>query len=251
MTVRATLFLCLGFAVGACSGGGDQTAAQGIDTSDEPDRPATATSSPAADSEPRPSSEPDESAWIDPEPEGAQELAERVVNEPFNEDKTRRLTMRISRLVDRTTGLRGFATKIQSEDTSLDDRLARLGAEETDLEVRIRLPGSILFHFNSDEIRPDADRTLLELIEVLKAYANRPVRIEGHTDSIASDEYNQRLSEQRAAAVRGWLEAHDIATERLATVGHGESRPVAANETAAGRQLNRRVEVVVEKGEAP
>ena len=157
--------------------------------------------------------------------------------------------MRISRLVDRTTGLRGFAARIGSEDTSLEDRLARLGAEETELEVRIRLPGSILFDFNSDEVRADAERTLTELADVLKAYGTRPVRIEGHTDAIASDEYNRELSERRAGAVRDWLEVYDVAADRLTTVGHGESQPVAANNTVAGRQLNRRVEVVVEKGE--
>jgi outer membrane protein OmpA-like peptidoglycan-associated protein len=247
MTVRAALHVCLGLAVGACSGGADETAAQKTEAPNEPARYAAIASEPTPSSTPTPSSQLGDNDWIDPEPEGAQELAERMLTEPFNEDKSRHLTMRISRLVDHTTGLRGFATEIRSEDTSLDDRLARLGAEETELEVRIRLPGSILFDFNSDEIRPDAERTLLELVEVLKAYGTRPVRIEGHTDSISSDAYNQRLSEQRAAAVSSWLEAHGIATDRLSTMGYGESQPAATNDTAAGRQLNRRVEVVIEK----
>lgn len=248
MTVRAALLLCLGLTVGACSGGADDTAAQRAEAPNESARGTTVASEPSPDSTPTPSSQLGDNAWIDPEPEGAQELAESVVKEPFNEDKKLQLSMHISRLVDHTTGLRGFATEIRSEDTSLDDRLARLGAEETELEVRIRLPGFILFDFNSDAIRPDAKRTLLELVEVLKAYGTRPVRIEGHTDSIASNEYNQQLSERRAGAVTGWLESHDVAADRLTTVGHGESQPVATNDTAAGRQLNRRVEVVVEKG---
>jgi outer membrane protein OmpA-like peptidoglycan-associated protein len=159
------------------------------------------------------------------------------------------LTVRVSRLTGRTLELRGLARALRGADISLGDRLARLGAEESELEVRIRLPGSILFDFNSDEIRADAGGTLSELVGVLAAYADRPVRIEGHTDSIASEEYNQRLSEKRAAAVRGWLEANGIAQGRLTTVGHGESRPVAANDTADGRQRNRRVEVVVEKAQ--
>jgi outer membrane protein OmpA-like peptidoglycan-associated protein len=187
--------------------------------------------------------------WIDPEPEDAQELAERLVGQPLNEDKSQRLTVRVSRLTGRTLELRGLARALRGADISLGDRLARLGAEESELEVRIRLPGSILFDFNSDEIRADAGGTLSELVGVLAAYADRPVRIEGHTDSIASEEYNQRLSEKRAAAVRGWLEANGIAQGRLTTVGHGEFRPVAANDTADGRQRNRRVEVVVEKAQ--
>ena len=239
MIVRLALLLGLGLTVAACSGGAKGEVAEETETLDEIGDFVQG-----------------DDAWIDSEPEGAQELAESVVDEPFNEDKKSQLTdkksqltMRISRLVDRTTGLRGFATRIGSEDTSLEDRLVRLGAEETELEVRIRLPGSILFDFNSDEIRADAERTLTELAEVLKAYGTRPVRVEGHTDAIASDEYNRELSERRAGAVRDWLEVYDVAADRLTTVGHGESQPLAANNTVAGRQLNRRVEVVVEKGE--
>ncbi len=94
-----------------------------------------------------------------------------------------------------------------------------------------------------------AKSKFLSLVEVLKAYGTRPVRVEGHTDATASDEYNRELSERRAGAVRDWLEADGVAADRLTTVGHGEAQPVGANNTVAGRQLNRRVEVVVEKGE--
>jgi len=232
MTFRLGLLLGLSLAVTACSGGTEGEVAEEIEPPDEIGDFVTGIE-----------------AWTDAEPEGAQELAESVVDEPFNENKKSQLTMRMSRLVDHTTGLRGFATGIGSENTSLEDRLARLGAEETELEVRIRLPGSILFDFNSDEIRADAEHTLTELVEVLKAYGTRPVRVEGHTDATASDEYNRELSERRAGAVRDWLEADGVAADRLTTVGHGEAQPVGANNTVAGRQLNRRVEVVVEKGE--
>ena len=190
----------------------------------------------------------DDVVWVDPEPADAQARAEAVVDQPFNENKTRQLKMHISRLVDRTTGLRGFETALTRTETALEDRLANLGAEETELEVRIRLPGSIVFDFNSAEIRADAERVLGELVEVLQAYAPLPVRIEGHTDSIASDQYNQKLSEQRAESVRAWLVTREVAVERLRSVGFGEAQPVADNGTAAGRQRNRRVEVVVEKG---
>ena len=192
--------------------------------------------------------------WEDPEPPAAQALAEEVLDAEWNRDKITRLEqssttlqMSITTLVDRTTGIEGFATHLAARETSLEDRLTGLGAEITETEVTIRLPGAVLFDFNSDEIRADAEHTLLELVEVLEAYAGRPIRIEGHTDSISSDAYNQKLSEQRAGSVRDWLAAHGVETGRLHPLGHGESRPVADNGIAAGRQLNRRVEVIIEK----
>ncbi|HSF43871.1 MAG TPA: OmpA family protein, partial [Thermoanaerobaculia bacterium] len=72
--------------------------------------------------------------------------------------------------------------------------------------------------------------------------------LEGHTDAKGDDAYNQRLSLRRAEAVKGWLTQREgIAADRLATRGAGESRPVASNEDEAGRQKNRRVEVVIHK----
>jgi outer membrane protein OmpA-like peptidoglycan-associated protein len=186
--------------------------------------------------------------WIDPEPPGAQEIAEQVLSAPWNETKVTQLTMSITTLVDRTTGLQGFQTGLAPAGTTLDQRLSRLGAEVTGTEVTIRLPGSVLFDFDSAQIRPDAERTLAEVAEVIKGYPRRPVRIEGHTDSVASDDYNQKLSDRRAASVRAWLVARGLEGTRLATRGFGETRPVADNATAEGRQRNRRVEVIIEKG---
>ena len=186
------------------------------------------------------------SGWIDPEPPSAQPLAEQVLAAPFNADKVTRLQMSITTIVGHTTGITGFGSSLASQDTSLDKRLQRLGATITDHDVTIRLPGSILFDFDKASIRPDAERTLTEVIEVLKAYYQRPVRIEGHTDSIASDAYNRELSERRAAAVRDWLVKHGLGGSRLRTMGHGESQPVAENTTPEGRQKNRRVEIVIE-----
>ena len=73
------------------------------------------------------------------------------------------------------------------------------------------------------------------------------MRVEGHTDSIASDDYNQKLSERRAQSVQRWLAANGV-KGAVAARGFGESKPVAANDSAAGRQQNRRVEIVIEKG---
>lgn len=183
----------------------------------------------------------------DPEPPDAQGRAEAVVGAEFNRNKTTMLAMQITTLVGRTSALSGFATAVTRKDDTIDDQLARLNAKVTDTEVLIQLPGSILFDFDSANIRPDAHRALTDVAQVIQAYTNRPARIEGHTDSVASDEYNQSLSERRAKSVADWLGAHGVERGRLVTAGHGEGKPVAANDTAAGRQLNRRVEVVIPK----
>jgi len=185
--------------------------------------------------------------WEDPEPPEAQALAESVVNEPFNQNKTSSLEMHITTLVDRTTGIEGFATEINPVETSLEDRLEALGAKMTDTEIKILLPGSILFDFNSAAIRADAERSLKELVFVLNAYGDRPARIEGHTDSIASQAYNLGLSKERADSVRIWCVEHGIESGRIKALGWGEGHPVADNATAEGRQENRRVEVIIEK----
>lgn len=193
--------------------------------------------------------------WVDPEPEGAQEKAEEVADAEWNRDKTiqlsdartSRLTMSMTTLVGRTSALDGFSTSVEREASSLDDRLAGLGADVSGTEISIRLPGAILFDFDSATIRPDAHRTLDEVVAVLAELSDHPVRLEGHTDSIASEAYNRELSERRAEAVASWLSDRGIDPSRLSTVGKGESEPVADNSTAEGRQQNRRVTVVIAK----
>jgi outer membrane protein OmpA-like peptidoglycan-associated protein len=188
-------------------------------------------------------------SWIDPEPPGAQAIAEQNASAPWNANKVTRLTASMTTLKwDTTTGLVGRTTGLAAATTTLDERLSKLNAQTTQTEITIRLPGSVLFDFDSDKIRPDAERTLAEVAEVLKAYAQRPMRIEGHTDSIASDDYNLKLSERRAQSVQAWLAARGGVKAALATKGWGESKPAASNDTAAGRQQNRRVEVIIEKG---
>ncbi len=247
--VRRGLGLLLWFAAAGCGGGAEDESrpdllAEGGDEAAPPVASAGQAGPPGGAQ----SSATAEVPWEDPEPHGAQALAEEVVNAPWNEDKTTRLAMHITTLVDTRTGLVGFGTEIAASAASLDDRLSRLGAEQTATEVTIRLPGSVLFDFDSAAIRPDAERTLTDVAQVLAGYPGGPARIEGHTDSIASTDYNQRLSERRAESVRDWLVAHEVGADRLTTSGLGEARPVADNATAAGRQLNRRVEIVIEKG---
>ena len=190
---------------------------------------------------------PTEAKLEDPEPADAQARAEAVVDANFNRDKTTRLAMTMTTLVGRTSELSGFATSLAPKENKIEDQLSRLGAKVTETEVVIQLPGSILFDFDSASIRPDADRALNDVAQLIKAYQSRSVRVEGHTDSVASDEYNQSLSERRAGSVADWFAKHGIERSRLAAAGFGEKKPMTTNDTAAGRQLNRRVEVVINK----
>jgi len=132
--------------------------------------------------------------------------------------------------------------------------LKDLDAKVTDREIRITLPADVLFDFDKATIRPDASDALAKVANVLKEYAKAPVDIEGHTDGKGKADYNQRLSERRARSVKDWLvKSGGIAAARMTTKGLGMTKPVAPNTTPAGkddpagRQKNRRVELVIHK----
>ncbi len=126
--------------------------------------------------------------------------------------------------------------------------------ESKDLMV-ITLPADVLFDFDKDEIRPDANQALQEIKETIAAnYSNNSMQINGHTDSIAADEYNQDLSERRAMSVLLWLaEEGGISENRMQIVSYGEKFPIApdtnsdGSDNSEGRQKNRRVEIVILK----
>jgi outer membrane protein OmpA-like peptidoglycan-associated protein len=101
------------------------------------------------------------------------------------------------------------------------------------------------FDFNKATIRADASPILDQAVETLKEHSAIALTVEGHTDSVGSDEYNQRLSVRRAEAVRDYLSGHGITSSRMSVAGRGESQPVATNDTAEGRAQNRRVELHV------
>jgi outer membrane protein OmpA-like peptidoglycan-associated protein len=191
--------------------------------------------------------EPAVAAEADFVPADAQARAEAVLNADFNKNKKTTLQMKMTSIIGRTSSLDGFSTAVKARQDSIEDKLSRLNARVTDTEVVIQLPGSILFDFDSAAIRTDAERALEDLRQVIGSYAARPVRIEGHTDSMASDEYNLGLSARRAASVADWLKAHGVEPGRIATRGLGETKPAASNETSEGRQKNRRVEVIIAK----
>ena len=108
----------------------------------------------------------------------------------------------------------------------------------------ITLDSSVLFDVDKYDIRPEARETLNQLAKLLTEAGITAFEIDGHTDSNADDAYNQTLSENRANAVKAYLKAQGVSAE-ITTQGYGESRPVATNETAEGRQQNRRVEIII------
>jgi OOP family OmpA-OmpF porin len=111
---------------------------------------------------------------------------------------------------------------------------------------RIVLRG-VNFDFDKSNIRPDAAVILDEAVRILGTGSGPAVSIEGHTDWIGSDAYNAGLSERRANSVQAYLIEHGVSASRLSTVGYGESRPIASNDTREGRALNRRVELLVQE----
>lgn len=111
--------------------------------------------------------------------------------------------------------------------------------------LAITLKGDLTFDTNSTVVRSGLYQELDRIANVLVQYPQTLLRIEGHTDSTGSETYNQDLSERRANNVRNLLSQRGIAYGKIEVIGLGEAMPIATNETEAGRQLNRRVEIKV------
>jgi outer membrane protein OmpA-like peptidoglycan-associated protein len=133
-------------------------------------------------------------------------------------------------------------------------RVESLEVKETDMEVRIDMAADVLFDFNRSNILPKAQEALKQAADLIRQKAKGTVRVEGHTDSVGSDRYNQRLSERRAEAVKTWfIREEGLSNVSFATQGFGASKPVAPNrkpdgsDDPEGRQKNRRVEIIIAK----
>lgn len=139
---------------------------------------------------------------------------------------------------------RAATAEAQSRAALLESQLAELSARKTERGMVITL-GDVLFATNQANLTASGMRSAQKLAEVLKQNPQRTVLVEGFTDSTGSDAHNQQLSERRGMAVREALLQMGIGSERISVRGYGEAYPVAANDTAANRQLNRRVEIVL------
>jgi outer membrane protein OmpA-like peptidoglycan-associated protein len=128
---------------------------------------------------------------------------------------------------------------------------ARLQAEVDDLKAKptprglVLTLGDVLFDTGRAELNPGAGRKLDQLAQFLSEHKDRRVQIDGFTDSVGTDSYNEDLSRRRADAVKSALMVRGIDSSRISTQGYGKSFPVANNSDSGGRQLNRRVEVVI------
>ncbi len=116
--------------------------------------------------------------------------------------------------------------------------------EPAPVEEKIFLNG-IRFDFDKSVIKPEFVPVLDEAVEILKKHADKKVEIQGHTDSIGTDAYNEKLGMRRATAVKNYLVDKGVNGDNLTTVSFGESNPVADNGTKEGRAMNRRVEFKV------
>lgn len=111
--------------------------------------------------------------------------------------------------------------------------------------ITLNMPGNVTFATDSSDLSPAFFDVLNSVGKVLGEYEKTVVEVAGHTDSTGSDAYNQSLSERRASSVSTYLQGQGVMGQRIITVGMGESRPVADNSSAAGRQANRRVEITM------
>lgn len=149
------------------------------------------------------------------------------------------------------------ANAAAEQNRALADRAAKLEAMLTELHAKqtergmVVTIGDVLFATNQATLTPNGTSTLRKLAEVMQQNPERTVLVEGFTDSTGSSSYNQDLSQRRANAVATALAEMGIERQRIATKAYGEAFPVAGNDTASNRQLNRRVEIVLSNGNAP
>jgi outer membrane protein OmpA-like peptidoglycan-associated protein len=141
----------------------------------------------------------------------------------------------------------GVGYYMDVQEAKLRQRLENTGVSVTrdGDNIILNLPGNITFEVDKTDVKPDFVEILDSVALVLNEYKSTMIEVAGHTDSTGSDSYNQLLSQQRAQSVSDILNRSGVAGVRIDTVGYGESRPIASNSSAAGRQQNRRVELTL------
>ncbi|HEV7349537.1 OmpA family protein [Telluribacter sp.] len=127
----------------------------------------------------------------------------------------------------------------------LEQKVEGAKVERVGEGIKMTFDSGLLFAFDSEKVNNETRGNLDKMAEVLRKYEDTEILIEGHTDGQGTDAYNKRLSNRRAEAVANYLRSANVSKNRLETVGYGENQPVSTNDTEAGRQQNRRVEVVI------
>jgi outer membrane protein OmpA-like peptidoglycan-associated protein len=139
----------------------------------------------------------------------------------------------------------GCASGLDRSEEVARNRAAGITVSAVADGVEVQLPDTVLFGFGEAWLRADADLAI-ERVAVVLNRSQRPIRIEGHTDNIGSHAHNQALSLARAEVVMLALAASNVGTHRMRTLGFAYDKPVASNDTEAGRASNRRTQIVLE-----
>ncbi|GGX83707.1 cell envelope biogenesis protein OmpA [Litchfieldella qijiaojingensis] len=141
----------------------------------------------------------------------------------------------------------GIGAYMDRQEAQLRERMqgTGIGVDRQGDDIILNMPSSVTFGFDSSELTPSARSALNDVSAVLLEYPETRVNIAGHTDSTGSAEYNQRLSERRAASVGNYLAQQGVQQSRLSMSGYGFTQPVASNDSEAGRAQNRRVEITL------
>jgi outer membrane protein OmpA-like peptidoglycan-associated protein len=135
--------------------------------------------------------------------------------------------------------------RMDQQARDLQEELEDAEIERVGEGIIVTFDSGILFDFDSDTLHPEARQSLQKLAESLAEYAQTEVLILGHTDTVGSEVYNQQLSQRRAESAAAYLRERGVSPERIQQEGKGERDPVTSNASDSGRQLNRRVEVVI------
>jgi outer membrane protein OmpA-like peptidoglycan-associated protein len=142
----------------------------------------------------------------------------------------------------------GVGAYMDAQERKLRQQTAGSGVEVVRRgdDLLLRMPSGITFAYDDASVLPRFRPTLDQVADVLADYPKTYIDVLGHTDADGSEAYNQTLSERRARSVADYLSAHGVQSARIATRGYGETQPIASNETADGKALNRRVEIKIE-----
>jgi outer membrane protein OmpA-like peptidoglycan-associated protein len=141
----------------------------------------------------------------------------------------------------------GVGNYMDRQEARLRAELDRTGVSVTRIgdNITLNMPGNITFATDSADLSASFYEVLNSVSLVVNEFQQTVIEVAGHTDSTGTDAYNQQLSERRASSVAGYLRTRQVLADRVITVGMGEARPIASNESTEGRQQNRRVELTL------
>jgi outer membrane protein OmpA-like peptidoglycan-associated protein len=141
----------------------------------------------------------------------------------------------------------GVGSYMDRQEAKLRAELERTGVSVTRIgdNITLNMPGNVTFAFGSSDLNAGFFDVLNSVGLVVNEFEQTVIEVAGHTDNVGSEASNQALSQRRASAVASYLGTRNVLADRMITVGEGEARPIASNETDAGRQQNRRVELTL------